>query len=177
MNLGDVYTSLDQGVIVGADVTVELVTSYKFYESAKYYTETQHIMTPGMVVANLAWWKGLDASTQKLIEDVIATRFLNVNDAWFVEADPSAPLPEQQKALKLLVDRGVTIVKADLPALRKAAEPVFAKYKAVLGAEFVERTCAHVSLAGRELGFCPLTDLATGLARFVEWFRSDAGQV
>lgn len=41
----------------------------------------------------------------------------------------------------------------------------------------VERTCADVSLAGRELGFRPLTGLATGLARFVECFRFDAGQV
>lgn len=35
----------------------------------------------------------------------------------------------------------------------------------------VERTYADVTLAQRELGFRPSTDLRTGLARFVEWFR------
>lgn len=36
----------------------------------------------------------------------------------------------------------------------------------------VERTCADVTLARRELGYQPATDLRTGLARFVEWLRS-----
>ena len=38
----------------------------------------------------------------------------------------------------------------------------------------VNRTHADVTLARNELGYQPSTDLATGLARFVEWFRSDA---
>ena len=38
----------------------------------------------------------------------------------------------------------------------------------------VNRTYAVVTLARNELGYQPSTDLATGLARFVEWFRSDA---
>jgi UDP-glucuronate 4-epimerase len=40
----------------------------------------------------------------------------------------------------------------------------------------VERTYADVSLARSELGFQPTIDLPTGLARFVEWFRTDAGR-
>jgi UDP-glucuronate 4-epimerase len=36
----------------------------------------------------------------------------------------------------------------------------------------VERTCADVTRARRELDYQPATDLTTGLARFVEWFRS-----
>lgn len=36
----------------------------------------------------------------------------------------------------------------------------------------VERTCADITLARKELGYEPKTELADGLARFVEWFRS-----
>jgi len=36
----------------------------------------------------------------------------------------------------------------------------------------VDRTYADVTLARRELGYQPSTDLVTGLRRFVEWFRS-----
>ena len=36
----------------------------------------------------------------------------------------------------------------------------------------VERTFADISLARKELGYSPSTDLATGLKRFVTWFRS-----
>ncbi|MFQ5590250.1 MAG: GDP-mannose 4,6-dehydratase [Phycisphaerae bacterium] len=37
----------------------------------------------------------------------------------------------------------------------------------------VERTCADISLARRELDYQPTTDLREGLARFVEWLRSE----
>ena len=40
----------------------------------------------------------------------------------------------------------------------------------------VDRTCADVSLARRDLGFQPCMNLPTGLARFVEWFRTDASR-
>ncbi len=35
----------------------------------------------------------------------------------------------------------------------------------------VQRTYADIALAQRDLGYVPKTDLRTGLARFVEWFR------
>ncbi|MCH8851022.1 MAG: GDP-mannose 4,6-dehydratase [Planctomycetes bacterium] len=38
----------------------------------------------------------------------------------------------------------------------------------------VQRTYADVTLAGRDLGYEPSTSIRTGLARFVEWLRSDA---
>jgi UDP-glucuronate 4-epimerase len=38
----------------------------------------------------------------------------------------------------------------------------------------VERTAADIALAARDLGFRPTTDFATGLARFVRWFREQA---
>ncbi len=41
----------------------------------------------------------------------------------------------------------------------------------------VERTYADVTLAGKELGYQPSTDLRTGLARFVKWFRDDMNRL
>ena len=38
----------------------------------------------------------------------------------------------------------------------------------------VDRTYADLTLSRAELGFEPTTDLRTGLARFVDWLRSDA---
>ncbi len=37
----------------------------------------------------------------------------------------------------------------------------------------VERTYADITLAARELGFTPSTDLRTGLTRFVDWLREN----
>ncbi|MGE0314341.1 MAG: TRAP transporter substrate-binding protein [Lautropia sp.] len=144
MNLGDVYTSLQQGILDGADVSIELVTAFKFFETAKYYTEIQHIITPGIVVANMAWWKSLDKATQALFEEVITKHYRETTDAWFVENDPAAPLEAQQKAMKLLTDKGVTIVKADLAALKKASLPVFQAQREKIGKDLVDRVSKAV---------------------------------
>jgi tripartite ATP-independent transporter DctP family solute receptor len=139
MNLGDVYTSLSQGVIDSADVSIELVTSYKFYEVAKYYTEIQHIMTPGLVMANLAWWRGLDKQTQDLIVEVVTTTFRETTDSWFVNVDPSTPVDDQRAAAKALVAAGVTMVKPNLEALRAASADVTEKYQGAVGADLLAR--------------------------------------
>ena len=39
----------------------------------------------------------------------------------------------------------------------------------------VDRTYADVTLARKELGYQPSMDLKAGLAKFVEWFRGNAG--
>jgi UDP-glucuronate 4-epimerase len=40
----------------------------------------------------------------------------------------------------------------------------------------VNQTYADVSRAGADLGYVPSTDMPTGLARFVEWFRAEAAR-
>jgi len=144
MNLGEVYTSLQQGILDGADVSIELVTAFKFHETARYYTEIQHIITPGLVVANLPWWKRLGRDTQELIEKVITTTFRETNDRWFVDVDPSWPQERQREAMKLLSERGVTIVKADIAGLKKSSLAVFESQKQKIGRDLVERVAKAV---------------------------------
>ncbi len=139
MNLAEIYTSLQQGILDGADVSVELAVAFKFYENAKFYTETLHILTPGMVLANQAWWNGLNKDTQTLIESLIKTTFRNANDNWFLDLDPTLPANEQQAIAKVLADKGVTLVKPDLAAFKAATAPVVEQYKARIGKEYVER--------------------------------------
>ena len=144
MNLGDIYTGLQQGILDGADVSVELALAFKFHDSAKYYSETQHILTPGMVVANLTWWKKQNKDTQDLIENLITTTFRKTNDDWYIEIDPSASVERQREVAKKLVDAGVTIVKPDLVALKQATAPIIEQYKAKIGREYVDKVLKTV---------------------------------
>jgi UDP-glucuronate 4-epimerase len=65
-----------------------------------------------------------------------------------------------------------TVTLADLVALLERATGVRAKRK-VLPAQAgdVPATWADISLARAEIGYDPKTDLETGVARFVEWYR------
>jgi UDP-glucuronate 4-epimerase len=65
-----------------------------------------------------------------------------------------------------------TVTLADLVALLERATGVRAKRK-VLPPQpgDVPATWADISLARAEIGYDPKTDLETGVARFVEWYR------
>lgn len=143
MHLPEVFTSLQQGVLDGAEVSIELVTAFKFHEAAKHYTETQHIMTPGMVVANAAWWNGLNRDTQALILGTIPA-FRRANDTWFLDVDPTLPVEQQAAKMKVLTDKGMTITKPDLAALKAATKEVVIRYKEKIGTAYVESVMKSV---------------------------------
>lgn len=69
ISLGEVYTSLESGVIDAVDGTSETIVSSKFFEKAKYLTLTKHNFYPQPIVANKAWWDGLTADQRKILED------------------------------------------------------------------------------------------------------------
>ena len=144
MNIQEVYTGLQQGVVDGAELSVELVTAFKFHEVAKYYTESQHAFVPGMVMANLAWWRKQPKPVQDLIEQIIQTSFRKANDEWYAAIDPSTSQPQQAAAAKTLTDRGMTIVKADTAALKKASAQVIEQFKTRIGREYAEKVMKGV---------------------------------
>jgi TRAP-type transport system periplasmic protein len=112
MNFGEVYTSMQSGVLDGYEHTATTTVSFKFYEIAKYYALTQHLIDPTVVAYSLPEWKKLDAKEQavvlegaKLATD-IARAMSPVRDA--------EGMAELQK-------RGMTITRPDMTEARKAA--------------------------------------------------------
>jgi TRAP-type C4-dicarboxylate transport system substrate-binding protein len=133
-----VYTSLQQGVLDGSELSIELVTAFKFNEVAKYYTETAHNGTPGMVLTNLAWWNKQPKIVQDLIEDVIQKNYRKTNDEFYANVDPFSTQQQQTLAAKVLTEKGVTMVKPDIVAFKKASSPVIDQFKAKIGKDYVE---------------------------------------
>jgi tripartite ATP-independent transporter DctP family solute receptor len=144
MNLPEIYTAMQQGILDAADLSIELILAFKINETAKYYTETLHIMTPGMIVTNLAWWNRQNKDTQDLITNAIKVQYLEANDKFWIALDPASSLEAQRAAAKPLADKGITIVKADLPALQKATAPIIEQYKAKIGKDYVEKVMKEV---------------------------------
>ena len=69
MNFGEVYTSLQSGVLDGYEHTATTTASFKFYEIAKYYALTQHLIDPTVVAFSLSEWKKLDAKEQAVVTE------------------------------------------------------------------------------------------------------------
>jgi tripartite ATP-independent transporter DctP family solute receptor len=72
MNFGEVYTSLQTGVLDGFEHTASTTLSFKFYEIAKYMTLTRHLLDPTVVAFSLPEWNALDAQEQALVLEASA---------------------------------------------------------------------------------------------------------
>lgn len=70
MFLGEVYQSLLQGVVDGAENNWPSYESMRHYEAAPYYSLTQHLMTPEILVMSKRSWEKLSASDQELIREL-----------------------------------------------------------------------------------------------------------
>ncbi len=126
MNFGEVYTSMQSGVLDGFEHTATTTASFKFYEIAKYYALTQHLIDPTVVAFSLSEWNKLDDKEKtvvmegaKLATD-IARAMSPVRDA--------EGMAELQK-------RGMTITRPDMTQARARAAEVQKEMAAKLKAE------------------------------------------
>jgi len=126
MNFGEVYTSLQSGVLDGFEHTATTTASFKFYEIAKYYALTQHLLDPTVVAFSLSEWTKLDDKEQAVAKEAaklatdIARAMSPVRDA--------EGMVELQKC-------GMTITRPDMTEARKAAAGFQQEMAAKLKAE------------------------------------------
>jgi TRAP-type C4-dicarboxylate transport system substrate-binding protein len=59
MELGEVYTALQQGTIDGLENPPDVIYKMKLHEAAKYYTITEHFAFVSNVIVSKKWYDGL----------------------------------------------------------------------------------------------------------------------
>ena len=69
MPLGEVYQSLVQGVIDGAENNWPSYESGRHFEAAPYYSLTRHVMAPEILVMSLSRWKKLNDEDKTLVRE------------------------------------------------------------------------------------------------------------
>lgn len=70
MSWGEVYTGLQMGTVDGADGPNTLFQSAKMEEVVKYMSTTQHMYTPGVILASKASMDRLPADLWQLVQEV-----------------------------------------------------------------------------------------------------------
>lgn len=135
----EMYTALQQGVVDALDLTVELAITYHLNEVGKYFTETKQIMPPGVILANPAWWNGLNKDTQALIQNAVVNTLRPVSDSHVADIDPRAPLEKEKEQGAALVKVGVTIVQPDIEAFAKATAEMRERYRQKFGPALVDK--------------------------------------
>ena len=67
MSYGDVYTSLQTGIIDGTENNETALTIGKHGEICKYYSFDQHAMIPDVMVMSAKVWNNISEADQKII--------------------------------------------------------------------------------------------------------------
>src|SRR5947207_4079633 len=112
MNFGEIYTSLQSGVLDGYEHTVATTISFKFNEVACCMALTKHLMDPTFLVFSLPEWKKLTAAEHAALQKA-------ANDAAKVVRE-MAPQREGE-ALAQVKKLGMKVNEIDLAPLQKAA--------------------------------------------------------
>jgi TRAP-type C4-dicarboxylate transport system substrate-binding protein len=108
--MGEIYTALQAGVLDGLEHNAPTVLAGKYYETAKFYSLTEHIF-PALAIY-------MSNQNFTAIELKLRDRFLAAAQE-AVEDTRQAALAANKEALGMLADKGVTVGECDRAAFRK----------------------------------------------------------
>jgi tripartite ATP-independent transporter DctP family solute receptor len=120
MGYDQVFSALQTGVVNGAENNPPSFVFDNHYQVAKYYTLTEHLIVPEILVFSKRTWSTLSADDQALIKKL-------ARDAQFDERKRWEEY--EQKAFDKMKQSGIEIIQiADKKPFQDAVKPVWDKY-------------------------------------------------
>jgi TRAP-type C4-dicarboxylate transport system substrate-binding protein len=111
---GEIYTALQAGVLDGLEHDPPTIVASKFFETAKFYSLTQHNFSPLAIYCSEMTLNRMPAATREAFTDITKK----------AAADTRAHgLAVEKEALTQLKDKGVTVIDCDREAFRKRVLP------------------------------------------------------
>ena len=119
MPFGEVYSSLETGVVDGAENNWPSYESSRHFEVAKNYTLTDHSLAPEALVISKISWDKLSPDDQKIVRAAAKESVVKMRELWSAREKASE---EKVRAA------GVNVVKVDKQPFIDAMGPVYEKY-------------------------------------------------
>jgi len=117
---GELYTSLQQGVVDGAENNPPSFYLSRHYEVCKYYSLDEHTVLPDMVLVGTHLWDRLSKQEQEWLQTAVDSSVVYQRKLW---------AESEKEALEAVEKAGVTIVRPDKTAFENAVQPLYSKYK------------------------------------------------
>ena len=77
---GEIYTSLQQGLIQGQESAIDSIYTQRFYEVQKYLSLTEHMYSNHVLFTNVEFWSSLTEQEKKLVRNAIGKFITNQRD-------------------------------------------------------------------------------------------------
>lgn len=117
---GELYTSLQQGVVDGAENNPPSFYLSKHYEVCKYYTLDEHTAVPDILIMSLVVWNSLSKQEQDWLQSAVDESVPYQKQLWKEASDEA--LREVQKA-------GVEVIYPDKIPFQAAVVKMHESYK------------------------------------------------
>ncbi len=119
MSQSDVYTSIQQGVVDGAENNEVTYVDQKHYEVAPYFTYTEHLMQPDFVIVGTKFYDSLSKADKKIFDEVMDESVSYEFDLW---------RKATTKAIEIAKDGGAKFSKIDKTPFEKSVKELDKKY-------------------------------------------------
>ncbi|MGY5355944.1 TRAP transporter substrate-binding protein [Wenyingzhuangia sp. IMCC45467] len=117
---GELYTSLQQGVVDGAENNPPSFYLSRHYEVCKYYTLDEHSVVPDILVGSTHFWNSLTEEEKGWVKQAVQNSVVYQRELWS-EAEKEA-LEEVEKA-------GVEIITPDKTLFSEMVQPMYEELK------------------------------------------------
>jgi tripartite ATP-independent transporter DctP family solute receptor len=119
MPAGEVYSAIQTGVVDGAENNWPSYDSFRHAEVAKFYSKTEHSMSPEVFVMSKISYDKLSPDDQKLVRQAAKDSVVKMRELW--EAREKASEAKVRAA-------GSQVNEVDKQAFIEAMKPVYDKY-------------------------------------------------
>jgi len=119
MPIGEVYTGLKTSLIDAAENNIPSYEGFRHFEAARFYSRTEHAMTPDALFISKRVWDRLKPEQQGQLRDAARASVAVQRERWDAQ---------EAKALAAVKAAGAEIVDADREAFRRAVQPVIARF-------------------------------------------------
>ncbi len=117
---GELYTSLQQGVVDGAENNPPSFRLSMHYEVCKYYILDEHARPPDVLLISTIIWQKLSPEFQRIVQESADESIEYQRKLW---------AQTEKECLDAVEKAGVTIVRPDKEPFRQAVQPMLKEYE------------------------------------------------
>lgn len=116
---GEIYTSLQQGIVDGAENNAPSFHLSRHYEVARFYSLNEHTAVPDILFISLSTWERLSEEEQEIIQKAANESAIYQRELWRQATN---------EALKEVEDDGVTIIRPDKQPFIDRLQPLWEQF-------------------------------------------------
>jgi TRAP-type C4-dicarboxylate transport system substrate-binding protein len=126
----ETLTALQQKTIDGQENPLNVIVSFKLYESQDFLSMTRHAYAPNVIMMSKKSWDKLSADQQAIVQEAAQKA---------AEANRTYDNDKAAEWLAFLKEQGMDVVEEpDLAAFREAVQPIYDKYGADFGEDMLQ---------------------------------------